>query len=187
MKKVSVLVSDLKIALEDLGKKEVTIIDILAVINKLDSQAKEKSDEIILVVDYSRTFQKMIDAGNYGWVNDYIIEKNFPIPEKLKIKKAEISTKLFHFNYNISSKDLITEMDKTGYRPGTLLELLALGESHPELQKEFTIVALGSIWRDTRDRFGVPALSFVGNRRGLFLFWISRGFFNDYRFLGVYK
>jgi hypothetical protein len=78
-------------------------------------------------------------------------------------------------------------MDKAGYRPATLAELLALGEAHPELQKEFPIVALGSIWHDADGNRDVPVLSFDGSRRKLFLNWFVNDWYVNFRFLGVRK
>jgi undecaprenyl-diphosphatase len=60
--------------------------------------------------------------------------------------------KLFHFNRDISSEDAIAEMDKDGFRPATLAELLALGEAQPELQKQFPIIALSSVCLATQKR-----------------------------------
>lgn len=51
---------------------------------------------------------------------------------------------LKHFGCSISSDDAIKEMATAGYRPATHLELIALHENHPDLYKEFWMVALGS-------------------------------------------
>jgi len=144
-------------------------------------------EEIKLTVDYSRTLKEMINAGNYGWANDDITEKNFPLPTKLLGKKITASTKLFHFDRRISSEDAISEMNKAGYRPATLAELLALGEAHPELQKEFPIVALGSVWRGEDGGHVVPVLGFGGHRRGLVLYWLGNVWPDVCRFFGVRK
>ena len=188
MKKVSISVSDLKTVVEALETGEISMADILALINKKeDNQTKEKTDEITLTVDYSRTVQEMINAGNYEWINSDITAKHFPLPTELNGKKVPVSTKLFHFNRSISSKDAIAEMDKAGYRPATLAELLALGEAHPELQREFPIVALGSVWRVAYVNRNVPVLSFDDYRRRLILVWFGHGWGGRCRFLGVRK
>jgi hypothetical protein len=187
MKKVSISVSDLKTVVEALETGEITIADILALINKKDNQIKENTDEIALTVDYSCTVQEMINAGNYGWINNDITAKHFPLSTELNGKKVPVSTKLFHFNHTISSKDATSEMDKAGYRPATLAELLALGEAHPELQKEFPIVALGSIWLSAYDDRVVPVLSFDFSKRRLVLGWFGDGWNGNCRFLGVRK
>jgi len=146
-----------------------------------------KNDEIVLSVDYSRTVQEMINAGKYGWTNDNITEKHFPLPTELNGKKVSVSTKLFHFNRPINSQDAIKEMDKAGYRPATLAELLALGEKQPELQKEFPIVALGSIWTDANGNRNVPYLDVNGHKRKLNLNWFDNDWNDNCRFLAVRK
>ena len=150
-------------------------------------QIKDGEENITLTVDYSRTVEQMIAGGNYGWKNSDITEKNFPLPTKLLGKKITASTKLFHFERSISSEDAISEMNKAGFRPATLAELLALGEAHPELQKEFPIVALGSVWRDERGDRLVPVLYFDDDGRELGLNWLGFDWDDNYRFFGVRK
>lgn len=141
--------------------------------------------EIKLTVDYCQSLQQMIVSGNYGWTNSDITENNFPLPTEFLDKKITVSTKLFHFNRDISSEDVIFEMEKVGYRPATLPELLALGKTYPELQKDFRIVALGSIW-DAYGLRGVPILD-SGRERWLNLGWFGNGWVNRHRFFGICK
>ncbi len=155
--------------------------------DKKVTDEQPKNDEIVLSVDYSRTVQEMINTGKYGWTNDDITEKHFPLPTELNGKKVSVAAKLFHFNRSINSQDAIKEMDKTGYRPATLAELLALGEKEPELQKEFPIVALGSIWTDAFGNRYVPYLSVDGRKRMLDLDWFDDDWFDLCRFLAVRK
>ena len=145
------------------------------------------TEEIKLTVDYTKTVEQAITDGNYDWKNDDIIVKNFPISPEMIGKKVEVTTKLFHFNCDISSNDVISEMDKGGYRPATLMELLALGILFPELQRQFSIVALGSVWRLASDYRCVPYLHVHGSERGLSLDWFGRDWSARYRFLGVRK
>ena len=48
---------------------------------------------------------------------------------------------------------------KRGYRPATLAELLTLGATHPELQVDSTILALGAKWKTPAGHMAVPALT----------------------------
>ena len=171
-------------AIED---SNLSIPEVIARI-KGKEQIKDGEENITLTVDYSRTLKEMINAGNYGWANDDITEKNFPLPTKLLGKKITASTKLFHFDRRISSEDAISEMNKAGYRPASLPELLALGEIHPELQKDFPIVALGSVWCGEDGHRDVPVLTFNDSRRELYLGWLDYHDWDDYcRFFGVRK
>lgn len=135
-----------------------------------------------VVVDYSRDLGQMIAAGKYDWTDNDITADNFPVKGE---GRQEREVALFHFNRVISSNDAIKEMASAGYRPATIEELLALGQVQPELQRQFPIVALGSVCRDPRGHRLVPYLcgSAVGRRLGLLCFdadWVER-----YRFAAV--
>jgi len=145
------------------------------------------SEEISLTVDYSHTLEQMIVAGKYDWKDINIMEKHFPLPAELFGKKTTVSGKLFHFNRNISTVDAMAGIDKAGYRPATLPEILALGAKHPELQHQFLIIALGSVWRSSLGRYGVPCLGVGGNGRRLNLYWLDYVWLSIHCFLGFRK
>lgn len=107
---------------------------------ELDLQSKIK-----LVVDYTKTLDQAIAEGNYDVKDCDINDKNFPIPIKMLGEKVEVYSKLFHFDNRLSSEEIISKMSDAGYRPATLMELLVLGFLFPELQNQFSIIALGSI------------------------------------------
>lgn len=102
-------------------------------------------------------------------------------------KKVEVSTKLFHFNRDIGSETAVTEMDMAGYRPATFMELLVLGFLFPEPQRQFPIVALGSVWHSAHGFRYVPCLDINGSKRELDLGWSVGGWIAHCRFLGVRK
>ncbi len=125
-----------------------------------------------VVVDGDLSLAEMISAGKYDWVNDDITQEHFPLQEK-GLGKIEFAITLLHFNRYISSDDAIKEMDKAGYRPVGLAELLALGGGFPDLQRQFLIVALGSVWQNRGGGRYVPSLWSDGSKRGLGLFWLG--------------
>lgn len=98
-----------------------------------------------IVVDYSLSLAQMIEAGDYNWINDDITATNFPIQGE---GKQQLELVLFHFDRYIQSDDAIKEIDKAGYRPATLPELLGLGAQHQGLQRQFPVVALGIKYKD---------------------------------------
>ncbi len=49
-----------------------------------------------------------------------------------------------HFNRETESEANVVEMDKLGYRPANHVEAYVFAQSHPDLQRRFSIVALGS-------------------------------------------
>jgi hypothetical protein len=137
-----------------------------------------------VVVDYGQVLVEMIQAGKYDWINNDITSDHFPITGTGQ-KEEEIT--LFHFNRSISSDDAIVEMAKKGFRPADPPEILALGAEHPELQKQFPIVALGSPWRDPGGLRHVVYLDRDDARRPLDLVWFERDWIGDWRFAAVRK
>lgn len=136
-----------------------------------------------VVVDYSKTLDEMIAAGLYDWKNDNINAKNFPVDGK---GTSAVNVELIHFNRTIESNEALNELDKMGYRPATLPELLAFGAKYPDKQREFPIIALGSVWRRLDFRC-VACLVCGGGRRGLRLRWLLNGWRADDRFAAVRK
>lgn len=137
-----------------------------------------------LVVDYNLTLPEMIQAGNYDWVDSNINSANFPIVGQ-GVQKRRVE--LFHFNRFISSDAAIKEMDAEGHRPAKLEELLALGKAQPELQRQFPIVALGSVWRYSGCYREVPCLCRDASGRGLYLHCFNSDWAEFYRFLACRK
>jgi hypothetical protein len=185
-------ISDLQKLLEAIDNKKLSISEAIALINgKIEEPATTShvisTDDIKLAVDYSKTVEQTIADGKYDWKNSDITVKNFPISPEMIGKKVDIAGRLFHFDRNISSEDAIKEMDDDGCRPATLMELLALGAIHPELQREFPIIALGSVWHDSDDYRHVPSLYVFGRDRGLYLNDFDDAWNAQCRFFGVRK
>ncbi len=182
--------SDLQKLTTAMENKKLSVSQMIELIEKSGVQSEKvinHTDEIKLAVDYTKTIEQAIADGHYDWKNSDINAKNFPISPEMTGKKAEVSANLFHFNRDISSEDAISEMDKTGYRPATLMELLVLGFLFPELQRQFSIVALGSVWHDADGYRLVPCLCAYGDGRELSLGWFDDGWGAPCRFLGVRK
>ena len=139
-----------------------------------------------IVVDHKRSLSEMIKAGKYDRPNSDITADHFPIKGKDK-SKQEKNVVLFHFDKTMSSEQVIVEMDKEGFLPAKIEDNLALGEIQPELQKQFPIVALGSIWRDAVALPRVSCLYWDGTRRALHLCWFAYSWDPDSRFLAVRK
>ncbi len=71
--------------------------------------------------------------------------------------------------------------------PYRRLLLLALGAEYPDLQKEFPIVALGSVWRDLGGRRLVAYLAYWRSKRSLGLRWVGLDWGGPCRFLAASK
>ena len=154
------------------------IVDIFA-------EASQKSKDVFRVlVDYCRSLEDMIAAGKYDSVNSDINTEHFPIA---KHGREDIAIELVHIDRNISSDDALREMDKMGFRPATLPELLAFGEKYPDVQCQFPIVALGSVWRNLHGYRRVPVLWSDSRERFLLLIWFGYDWGAHYRFAAVRK
>ncbi|MDO8515714.1 MAG: hypothetical protein Q7S28_00490 [bacterium] len=176
---------------------ELNLGQIEALVNKLggmdgvrrflsgETVAKVSEQIYKVPVDYSRRLDAMIKDGRYDYVNPDITEKHFP--EKRR-GMEDIEIKLFHLNRVVNSDEATREIEKDGiWRRATLPELLALGASRPELQREFSIVAPGSVWQLEDVYRGVPYLWSGGLGRGLDLDWGIVDWGSSDRFAAVRK
>ncbi|MBI4095051.1 MAG: hypothetical protein HY435_02570 [Candidatus Liptonbacteria bacterium] len=137
-----------------------------------------------LTLDYAHSVEEMVAAGKYNWTNSDITSKNFPTTQK---GTAEVAIELVHLNRRVSSDNALCELDARGLRPATLPELLAFGAEYPEKQREFPIIALGSVWRNPHGYRTVAYLVRYGSKRDLRLHWFDNEWFSHYRFAAVRK
>ena len=187
--------SDLQKFFETIESKNLSLSEAIALINGKNGKIEKKvatsqaitTDDVKLTVDYTKTVEQAIADGNYDWKNSDVTAKNFPISPEMIGKKVDISGRLFHFDRNIGSENAIKKMDSDGCRPATLMELLALGATHPELQKQFPIIALGSVWRTFIGFRQVPYLDVNDDDRELDLSYFGDDWWACCRFLGVRK
>ena len=153
--------------------------------NLVIEPAKKLAEVFTLVVDYARSLKDSIAAGSYDWVNSDITEEHFPAESEQGQKEQSFT--LYHFGKNTESDWVIAQMDKDGKRPATIRELLTFGEKNPELQRQFPIIALKSVWVD---RSGCRSVAYLGSnsvRRYLFLSWCGGSWDDCCRFLAVSK
>ncbi len=140
-----------------------------------------------IFVDYDMSLEAMIQAGHYEVVHTDITAKLFPLSGTGKVA---FEHKLFHFNYNISSEDVIKKMNKQGFRPATIEELLAYGAALPEKQDRFPIIALGSIVEINNDEYNDRYVTSLGKGNSeycLDLDWFDVVWSDSCRFLAVRK
>lgn len=123
-----------------------------------------------LTVNYDQSVEKAIKAGRYDWTNNDITSKNFPTKRS---GTAEVDIELIHFNRDMNTDEVLAELDKRGLRPAELHELLKLGEKYPDLQREFPIIALGSVWQSSGGDRYCPCIYRDGSKLYLDLIWIG--------------
>lgn len=134
-------------------------------------------------VDYAMSVEEMVRLGKCYWFNKDITTKNFP---SKRVGKAEMEVELIHFDRSISSEEALREMEKMGYRAAELHELLAFGAKYPNVQREFPIIALGSVWRWHGRRY-VACLRRDASRRDLGLDHFGNDWDDLCRFAAVRK
>lgn len=152
----------------------------------------QNGDTFSVTIDYAKSLADMITAGKYDYANNEIKEKNFPI-QRPSVSEADTggsgpyrtpgsvsndnSTNivLVHLNKLAITTEVLAHMDKLGLRPARIEELLALGEKYPEIQRQFPVVALGSVWVGSGRRRDVAYLDRDGSGRDLILHWGDPG------------
>lgn len=137
-------------------------------------------------IDYTKPLKHLIALGKYDWVNSDIDDDNFPHLVMPAPYSETLDIELLHFDEYLETEEVEKRIAQQGYRPITLVELLALGAQYPELQRELPIIALGSVWRSRGGSRFVPCLFRGGSERSLGLYW--DGFrWREYCRFGVVK
>lgn len=163
-----------------------------AALNLLSASEGEKPSStsgniLTITLDHARSKMDMIAAGNYDYVNDFLRD-NDPVEGKIKGSgQVEVTLELVHFGRFISTKDAIKEIKKMGLELARVEHLFAVGEQHPNLQKEFPIVAPGSVWQGPSGYHYVACLWGGGGGRDLSLRWDGGDWRGHDRFLAVRK
>ena len=135
-----------------------------------------------VTVDYDQTLQQMIDNGKYDYASSNINDRNFPVTGN---GKQDVVIKFVHYGWRMESDDVLRDLESRGMRSVTLPELLAFGSTHSEKQREFPIVALGSVWQ--QDRHAQPYLSKWRTQRKLYMGWPDNGWSDLCRFAVVLR
>ena len=149
------------------------------------SVAKQPNTEkLVVTVDYGSIVEEMVRAGSYNYANPDITSQNFTTTRGGEWQGEVI---LVHFGRVIGSDDALAELEKMGLRTGGLHELLAVGVQHPDKQREFPIVALGSGWQRPDGDRGVPFLGSWDGLRELYLRWFGVDWYEHCRFLAFCK
>ena len=95
----------------------------------------------VITIDYGRSLQELIAAGNYYWADAQITAHKFPVSG---VGTKTLRVKLFHFGRDISSDDAVAAMKEGGFEPATHVHGLAFGAAFPDEQRKYPIACLGS-------------------------------------------
>lgn len=139
-----------------------------------------------LEVNYDQSAEEALGAGNYDSVNENLAGEHFP---STRGGIEQVVVHLIHFGRQMTSEEVLEELDKQGLRSATIEELLALGaDPHTkDLQRQFPTVALGSVLTYPSGHRYAPALWGGDRDRCASLHWFDSGWFSGYRFAAVSK
>jgi hypothetical protein len=146
--------------------------------------ARKPHDLYPVRVNYELSVEEAIEAGKYQAVNADIMGKNFPSTKK---GQADIEIVLIRFEHRMKSEDVLDELHKEGLRAADLPEFLAFGAEHPDVQRKFSVVGLGSVWQDRKGYRNVPCLYTASEGRYLDLHWWDDGWYSYSRFAAIRK
>lgn len=127
-----------------------------------------------VAVNYGQALKVMVKAGKFDWVNDNVVQKNFPHDKGRGVE--EVSIELVKYDRSMESDEVDADFEAKGLRSATLEEICAFAAKYPDVQRQFPVVALGSPWVDPDHGRYVPYL-------GL---W-AHGWLAHCRFAGVRK
>lgn len=180
------LIEDLHLLAQPEGD---TIIDNVA--KQLVMVGAMQRNAYVVPVNYNLAYEAQIEEATFDWVTDYdrkLIRKNptehlYPVPTGT----IEQRITLVHLNRKAKRPEIIAEMDTLNVRPVLSPEFLALTKAHPDLQRKFPLVGLGSVWVDSDRRRVVLFACGSSDGRSLDLDW-GDGVWDEYcRFPAVCK
>ena len=128
----------------------------------------------------------------FDWVNDWYEQVEFKVINACKSVSREhkprgIVFEYVHMDRCVSTEEVLAKMEKRNLRPAIYEEGLAHAEAHPDEQRKFPIVMLGSFCADPGGRRLVAVLYEGGDGRRLGLGWVGYDWDVSYRFLAVSK
>lgn len=134
----------------------------------------------LVLVDNSLTLADMVAAGGYDEAEiDRDMDERYP-----GIADSAVEVTLARFSGWIKTDDVLCLLERNGYRPATLPELLAFGASHPSTQRHFPIIAFVSVTGNGQPYLAV-CLDHGGQKRYLYSFFYSHPWCTDFRFAVV--
>ncbi len=192
-KDMSAILQSLIDKLKKHGKSEddiVRVVDargdvlISKIADVIADKAHKPGEAFPLSVNYDLPLAEAVNAGNYAGVNSSITSQNFP---STRHGQTQLEIVLVRYDRRMTSEEVLGALDKEGLRPAELPEFLAFGAEYPEVQRQFSIVGLGSVWKDRKGYRNVPCLYEASEARYLDLHWWDDGWYSFSRFAAIRK
>jgi hypothetical protein len=190
---ISAIVQGLVSKLKQRGHSEADIARVVdsqgdVLLDKIADAMTEKvrkpSDLFPLTVNYDLPLTEAVEAGMYQGVHSAITSQNFP---STRHGQAQLEIILVRYGRRMTSEEVLCELEKEALRPAELPEFLAFGAEYPEIQRQFSVVGLGSVWRDKKGYRNVPCLYEASEARYLDLHWWDDGWYSYSRFAAIRK
>ena len=119
----------------------------------------------------TNNFEELIKLGNYSKIDNKIIKENFVFPE---LTKNKVNLEIMDYNKPTTLKTMQEERQKLesqGFRGANIYEILTFGIQHPEVQREFPILAMGSKTERVMGYKGILSLQQTNGERHLSIVW----------------
>ena len=180
----------------ELEKKGVTEADIESVIEKGGVSAvgmfvdafmmclQQARNAFRIMTGGTRTTDEVIEAGNYGWTNDMVNGKNFPMRPMPEGPREIV---FLEFDHDPGSEEVLVEAQRQGLERPLYEDALFFGEQYPEEQRNAPIVFLHKPWQSPGGFLFVLVLRCGGRDRSLGLGYFDDGWRQRCRFAFVRK
>lgn len=121
-------------------------------------------------VNRDRALATMIEDGRYDFVSchENITERHFPIERS---GRAETDIEVIRYGRKMRRSHVDEDLGDRGLRSAKIEELLALGAAKPDLQRDFPIAALGTVWHSAPSLAHCPILTQIESKRILTTTW----------------
>lgn len=143
----------------------------------------KQSNLFPLKVSYNQTIERLVKAGKYDWSHIDISSEFFSTKRK---GVANIAIELMHFSSRKSTKQVLQEIHKNGFRPADIKEILTFSVIYPKEQIKYPIVARGSMWVGSCGGHFVPCLRAGSQGRYVDLYWFG-GIWDTYHRFAVVR
>lgn len=159
----------------ELAKRNKKFIEVKDRLNKLEDFLDNLYLELNIlpvIIDHNKPFREMIVEGKYSLINSAITSDHFPFHGQGRIKE---NIRFYKLGYHMSWDTVLEHIEKDGFRPANMQELMVVAIRFPNLHKELIIGALGSVWYDKahNNKGRVPVLRYKHNEHtGGFQRWL---------------
>lgn len=153
-------------------------------INGVDGQDYYISKPIKIFMDPAKTHEQLIVEGNYNFVHESVSSRNFPQKNILIRENVMLMIRLFLFQNETSSLEAEMIIKSNGCQSANLDTLILFGNKYPNMQRNFLLTALGSVWFETDYRY-CPILKSINGQRQIDLMWFDGGWLAKTVFIGI--